>query len=106
MPTLDSTRRFDIQADNNGFTEQDSIVLKLPQGFKSETKFTPLSIKSLFGSFDMTLTEKSPTEVVLYRKLILNNQILPKEKYSELVDFLKSVAKADKTKLVLVQTGS
>lgn len=106
VPTLDSIRRFDIQADNNGFTEQDSIVLKLPEGFKSETKFTPLSIKSLFGSFDMTLTEKSPTEQVFYRKLVLNNKILPKEKYSELVDFLKNIAKADKTKLVLVQTGS
>ena len=106
VPSLDSVRRFDIQADENGFTEQDSIVLKLPEGFKSETKFTPLSIKSLFGTFEMTLTEKSPTEQVFYRKLVLNNKILPKEKYGELVDFLKNVAKADKTKLILVQTGS
>lgn len=106
VPTLDSVRRFDIQADENGFTEQDSVVLKLPEGFKSETKFAPLSIVSEFGSFDMTLTEKSPTECLFYRKLVLNNKILPKEKFGELVNFLKNVAKADKTKLILVQTGS
>ena len=105
VPLADSTRRFDVQADENGFTEQDSVTFQLPAGFKSETKPTPLSIKSLFGSFEMSITEKSPTELVFFRKLILNNKVLPKEKFPELVEFLKNVAKADKGKLILVRVG-
>jgi Domain of Unknown Function with PDB structure (DUF3857) len=106
VPSADSTRLFQVQADENGFTEQDSVTFQLPEGYKSETKPTPLSITSPFGSFEMTLTEKSPTELVFYRKFILNNKILPKEKFPELVEFLKNVAKADKGKLILVKTTS
>ena len=105
VPSADSTRRFDVQADENGFTEQDSVTFLLPAGFKSETKPTPLSIKSLFGTFEMSITEKSPTELIFCRKLILNNKVLPKEKFPELVEFLKNVAKADKGKLILVRVG-
>ena len=81
------------------------MTFQLPAGFKSETKPTPLSIKSLFGSFEMSIIEKSPTELVFFRKLILNNKVLPKEKFPELVEFLKNVAKADKGKLILVRVG-
>jgi Domain of Unknown Function with PDB structure (DUF3857)/Transglutaminase-like superfamily len=105
-PLPDSARQFDVQADDRGFTEQDSVTFQLPEGFKPETKPTPLSITSPFGSFEMTITEKSPTELVFYRKFILNNKILPKEKFPELVEFLKNVAKADKGKLILVKTTS
>jgi Domain of Unknown Function with PDB structure (DUF3857) len=106
VPSTDSTRLFQVQADDNGFTEQDSVTFQLPDGYKPETKPTPLSITSLFGSFEMSVIEKSPTELVFYRKLILNNKILPKEKFPELVEFLKNVAKADKGKLILVKTTS
>jgi hypothetical protein len=106
IPSSDSTRRFKVQAHEHGFTQQDSVTFQLPDGYKPETKPTPLSINSLFGSFEMSITEKSPTELVFYRKLILNNKILPKEKFPELVDFLKNVAKADKGKLILVKTSS
>ena len=106
VPSTDSTRLFQVQADENGFTEQDSVTFQLPEGYKPETKPTPLSITSPFGSFEMSITEKSPTELIFSRKLILNNKILPKEKFPELVEFLKNVAKADKGKLILVKTTS
>jgi hypothetical protein len=106
VPSSDSTRLFHVQADENGFTEQDSVTFQLPDGYKPETKPNPLSITTPFGSFEMSIIEKSPTELVFYRKLILNNKILPKEKFPELVDFLKNVAKADKGKLILVKTTS
>jgi hypothetical protein len=102
-PAPDSTRRFEVQADDDGFTELDSVTFTLPEGYKMESRPDPLSIQSPFGSFEMNLKVEAQ-KVVIYRRLVVNNAILPKEKFSELVDFFRNVAKADKGKMVLVKT--
>jgi hypothetical protein len=103
VPAPDSSRTFDVQADDDGFMEEDNMTFKLPEGFKLETKPTPLSISSAFGSFEMKITEKSPTEYVFYRKLVLNSSTQPKEKFNDLVEFFRNISKADKGKLILVK---
>jgi hypothetical protein len=42
-------------------------------------------------------------KILFFRKMILNNKILPKEQFLVLNDFLRQVIKTDKSKLVLVK---
>jgi hypothetical protein len=99
----DSTRQFEVQADSRGFTETDSITLELPAGFKAESLPDPLSINSLFGQYDLKATALDKNKVLVTRRFMLNNKILPSKNSADLALFFKQVAKADKTKMVLVK---
>jgi Domain of Unknown Function with PDB structure (DUF3857)/Transglutaminase-like superfamily len=101
-PISDSTRRFEVQADDNGWTRLDSVLVNLPEGYKIESRPDPLSIKSPFGSFELSLKIED-RKIWVMRRLVVNNAILPKNKYGELVEFFRNVSKADKGKIVLVK---
>ena len=103
VPSSDSTRQFEVQAHSRGFTEDEKISIVMPDGYTLESKSQPLSIESLFGSYDLIMTTEG-NKLSITRKFVLNNKVQPKEHFSKMVDFFKAVAKADKTKLVLVKT--
>ncbi|MBL7826041.1 MAG: DUF3857 domain-containing transglutaminase family protein [Saprospiraceae bacterium] len=103
LPPVDTLRRFSIQADSRGFTEEDELVIQLPEGYTLENAVQPSSYRSDFGSYDLTISNEPGGKLLIKRKFSLNDSIQPKEKYKEWVDFLKQVNKADKTKLVLAK---
>ncbi len=102
IPATDSLRQMPVQADARGNTEEDHLVIQLPEGYHLESVFEPISVRSAFGQFDMSL-EQEAGKMTIHRKLVLNNNIQPKEQYKTLMDFFKTITKADKTKLVLVK---
>ena len=102
IPTVDSLRKSEVQADPRGFSEIDEVTITLPEGYKNESQFTPIIIQSLFGSYSLSATIEN-NKLLIKRKLVINNQIQPKEKYTTLVDFFKSITKADKSKIVLIK---
>jgi hypothetical protein len=100
---LDSTRQFEVQADSRGFTEMDSVTIHLPVGFNVESLPDPLSINAVFGSYDLKAKVLDKNNVLVTRRLVINNKILPPKNNVDLVDFFKKIAKADKAKMVLVK---
>ncbi|MEY4935907.1 MAG: hypothetical protein RIS64_2266 [Bacteroidota bacterium] len=102
VPSGDSTRLYEVQADDRGVTQIDSVYFQIPAGFKAEIKYVPVVLENEFGSYEMNVTNVE-NRILFYRKMILNNKILPKEKITVLNDFLRQVIKADKSKLVLVK---
>jgi hypothetical protein len=102
IPTADSTRQFDVQADVRGYSEENTTYLELPEGYRAEGEVAPIEAKSVFGQFNMTIT-KEEGRVVVHRKLVVNSRVQPKERYAEWIEFMKAVNKADKTKLVLLK---
>ena len=99
----DSTRRFEVQADSRGFTEMDSVMIDLPVGFKVENLPDPLSITSLFGSYEFKVSQLDKNKVLVRRCLVLNNKVYPPKNNDDLAVFFKQIAKADKVKIVLVK---
>ena len=102
IPALDSTRMAPVQAHSRGKTEEDNLILALPEGYRLEGNPEPVHVENAFGSFDMRVTG-SMGNVTIHRKLVLNSSIQPKEKMGELVNLLKTIAKADSGKLVVVK---
>jgi hypothetical protein len=104
-PTMpDSLRHQPIQADSRGSTEDDQVVFTLPEGYQLESAFAPINITSAFGHFKMSVVQDQE-KIRLHRQLILNSNIQPKEKFDDFILFLKTIAKADKMKLVAVKKG-
>jgi len=83
-------------------TEEDSIEISIPAGFTLENTLPSVSINSVFGHYALTL-QQAGSQITVYRKLALNNDIQPKEKFDDLLSFLKKVSKADQTMVVLVK---
>lgn len=82
---------------------EDYLTIVIPEGYTLENAVTPLSYTSPFGTYELSIKNEPGGRLLLYRKLMLNNSIQPKEQFETLVNFFKNIAKADKTKLVLAK---
>ncbi len=102
IPIQDTLRRFAVQADGRGFSENDNIRISLPEGYQVESQPTATILFSPFGTYALSFKLEANTLFVT-RKLVLNNSIQPKEKATELITFFKSISKADNAKMVLVR---
>ena len=96
-----SERRSEVQADSRGITEIQTSKFNLPAGFSVENLPQNIHLSNDFGQFDFE-AKKLNSEILVFRKLILNNKILTSEKFGELIDFLKKVDTADDSIIVLV----
>ncbi|MCB0533094.1 MAG: DUF3857 and transglutaminase domain-containing protein [Saprospiraceae bacterium] len=101
-PPAGSKRRFPVQAHARGVTEEDELFIALPEGFALENPVPEIALSAPFGQYTLSLQVE---EHVLHvrRRLVLTPAVCPKEQYETLVEFLQNVAKADKTKAVLVR---
>lgn len=102
VPAADSSRRHPVQADARGYTESDVLNLLLPEGYRLESPFDPLRLDNEFGHFELSVQQEAG-KIQIRRTLLLNNRIRPAAAFGDLLIFLKAVAKADKSKLVLVK---
>lgn len=102
VPAADSSRRHPVQADARGHTESDVMNLLLPEGYRLESPFDAVRLDSDFGHFELSVQQEAG-KIQVRRMLVLNNRIRPAAAFGDLAAFLKAVAKADKSKLVLVK---
>lgn len=103
IPPQEKERESEIALDENR-TDRDEITLSFPPGYTVESiPSQPISAESDFGKYELSL-RKLGNKVVVTRFLELNAATLPADKYEEMRDFFKTVAKADNTKIVLVKT--
>lgn len=102
IPDADTLRRNPVQASSRPFLVEDDLTIVVPEGYSLENGIEPIIFNSVFGSYELNI-QNVPGKLLIYRKLLLNDSIQPKEKFEEFVTFFKNIAKADKTKLVLAK---
>ncbi len=86
---------------NAAYVKTDTIVIKLPEMFHPEFVPTTVSIKTRFGEYWADYKVENNTVYYIRRLKMLDGEF-PPESYSELVEFFKSISKADNTKMVFV----
>ncbi len=82
------------------WSDEDSLIFHLPEGFKVETIPTAKNLCTDFGEFSSTIEVKGD-QLCYVRKLKMNRGTWPKERYAELVEFYSTIVSADKSRLVL-----
>ena len=82
------------------YTDKDSVMIQLPEGFKMESLPRGKTISSDFGTYTTTITQNDD-KVLYVRELVIIRGTWPKETYSSLVDFYSDIVSADKVKMVL-----
>ncbi len=83
------------------FTDIDTIVWNLPQGYVMQYGPKPVHITTPFGEYHSRI-ETGPGGVITYvRRVTMKKGRYPKEMMGELTDFRKKIAHADRQKVLL-----
>ncbi len=95
-------RKFDFVL-HYPFEDIDTVLIQIPEGFHLE--FTPekTSIESPYGYYESQVFAEEG-KISYMRKFSLVKGTFPPEEYINYVKFINKVAKADKSKLVLVKS--
>ena len=102
IPKRSKKRKNDIYIPTSvAYTDVDTIKFKTPEKYHAEYKPQPVTITSDFGSYEMKVLMDAG-KITYIRKMVVKAGTFPKEKYNEMVQFYKKVAKADKEMVVLV----
>jgi hypothetical protein len=84
-----------------GYTDIDSVRYKMPEGIYPEFLPEPTRITSSFGEYETSI-QIDKGDVLYVRKLKVFEGEFPATSYTEMVDFFKSINKADQGKLVFL----
>lgn len=84
-------------------TEKSCITtIDVPTGFEVETLPVNASLKFTYGNYELSyLYNKEKNQVVSTAKFVLNNQLIPAAKYTEMQQYMDAIAKAQNKKLVI-----
>lgn len=100
VPDVVEDRKHPIQI-RHGYSQEATIVFTIPEGFKTESLPKPQNIETVFGKYQMQVTE-SEGKVTLHRLYQMYDDEQTAEQYEAFREFLASVAKYDGSKMVLV----
>ncbi|HJP63630.1 MAG TPA: transglutaminase family protein, partial [Mucilaginibacter sp.] len=77
-------------------------TIDLPVGYEVETMPSNASLKFTYGNYDISYVyNKEKNQVVSTAKFVLNNQVIPASKYTEMQEYFDAIAKAQNKKLVI-----
>jgi uncharacterized protein DUF3857/transglutaminase superfamily protein len=79
-----------------------STTIDLPQGFDVESLPANANLKFTYGTYNISYTyNKDKNQVISTAKFVLNSQVIPAAKYTEMQQYMDAVVKAQNKKLVL-----
>ncbi len=100
IPAKNEDRKTEILL-RYGSSTKDEITYKLPEGYYPEFRPETITLESAFGSYHSEVIFEEG-KVTFKRELIIKSGTYPSSSFGEFRDFLKSVAKNDKAKIVMV----
>ena len=99
--TPNTSRKFDIDF-KEGFTQIDSILIRIPKGYKPESLPKDVSINNKYGSYSIKYMVKDTT-IQLIRTKIQEENRFPAVEYEAICKYFEQMNKADNAKMVFVK---
>lgn len=100
-PVADDQRKYDLVL-NNEFTEQDSVEIILPKGYRAESMPPEVKLKTPFGVYESKVKFEG-NKLLYHRNLSVVKGRFDPSAYNELVKFYETIYKADRSRVVLVK---
>ena len=86
-----------------GTTDTNEFIISLPEDLQIDSMPLPIVHESDFGNYKLTVLPMSENKVKVTRTFVLNQFRIEKEDYNELRNFMRSIARSDAAKMVLVK---
>lgn len=85
------------------FTERDTSVYILPEGYEVEAMPRKASFQTDFANYSIDYVVGEDGNLTLERELVINKKRLAPESYTDFREFFRNVSRSDNKQLVLVQ---
>ncbi len=86
-----------------GYVDTDTVEVEIPKNFTVAGLPEDSVLETKFGKYEMGFNQISDTKIIYTRKIHINKGEYPPSEYSNYRDFLRSVARLDRTKILLKQ---
>lgn len=88
---------------NRGVVDEDSIIFEIPSAMTFETLPDSKRIETKFGSYEINFVRLSDQRFEYRRKINFKKGEFPPEEYNNYREFIHSMAKLDRTKILLTK---
>jgi hypothetical protein len=102
VPKALTNRKFPVRFTYR-YLDSDTVLFKIPAGFRVEALPKPVTLEADFGSFASWATALSDSVIMYTRTVRLNATELPAARYQEYRDYAGKIAVADKAVVSLVR---
>ncbi|SRX54614.1 DUF3857 domain-containing protein [Aequorivita sp. CIP111184] len=86
-----------------GFMDVDTVEIEIPENFSIDGLPEETVLETKFGKYEMSFSKVSDNKLIYSRKILINKGEYPPSEYENYRDFLRSIARLDKTKILLKQ---
>lgn len=86
-----------------GYYDVDEVTVNLPENYSIEAISNNVLLETTFGSYKLIIDKISEHQLSYKREVLIKNGQYPKEAYKEYRSFIKKIAKADRSKIVLIK---
>ncbi len=100
IPKKNRNRKYPLKI-NTGFKDEDEITITIPKNYKFNFIPENVLIETKFGKYQIEIIKKSNTKLLYKRLFFIKKGIHPKTFYEEFRDFLKTIHKKDKLKIIM-----
>jgi len=84
-----------------GFVDTDTVEVEIPAGFVVDTLPEQTILETQFGKYEIAFTKKENNKVKYVRKLHIEKGEYPPSEYENYREFLRAIARLDKTNILL-----
>jgi hypothetical protein len=99
--SVDSARKYSINADF-GYTDIDTVQIKVPSGYVAEMLPKPITVDTKFGIYTTNCTFNPTTNTITYHRLYQHKKnMFPAADYNAYVQFVNQAFKEDRSRVVL-----
>ncbi len=88
---------------SHGFTDIDTVEVELPENYSVESLPEATVLETKFGKYTMDFNVNSENKIIYTRTLRITKGQYPPQEYDNYRDFCRSIARLDKTKILLNQ---
>jgi transglutaminase-like putative cysteine protease len=100
-PSAYEERLFDIEIER-GYIDEDKYKIVLGDGIVVDALPDPVDLTTTFGSYSLTVVhEKENDQIVVHRKVTMNEGVFDKSEYEAFKDFRSEIVKHDSSRGVL-----
>lgn len=103
LPPYSRNRKSPLLWERN-YSEVDSIIYIIPEGYSLDALPDEMSIESQFGAYHFS-AKSNGDQIIYSRYFELKKGEYPKEAYNDFIEFLEEVAKGDKSQAIFSKKG-
>jgi hypothetical protein len=103
IPPRIETRKQNLYI-GSGFIDIDTVEVEIPENFEVDGLPEETVLETKFGKYQIGFSKNPDNKLIYSRKMTLNKGEYPPSEYENFRDFLRSIARLDKTKILLKQS--